>query len=279
MSGTSDPIYIQRHGAQKSTNPADVFPDWRHGKERWMFAAAHDDDIIIGAGLLIQFGIRENIPIRCVITTDGSQGYCDMEDRTRISEIRREECLQSMRSVGVDDTQWLHFPDGALEQYCGRRAKSELYQNSANEDKIALKGYIGLQNSFTWQIRDYVPTRIFVPGAQDYHPDHKLTHQQLTISIFHAQGAIWPELGEPITEIPSLYELAVYCPFASDPTMRVIGSAEHLQNKLNGVAAFQSQRQIASLVKAIEAGGPVEYLRETPFTFYHPSQYNHLFED
>jgi len=51
----------------------------------------------------------------------------------------------------------------------------------------------------------------------DLHPDHQIVHEEVLISLFHAQGNIWPELGEPIAEVPQVYEFACYCDFPRQP--------------------------------------------------------------
>ena len=36
-----------------------------------------------------------------------------------------------------------------------------------------------------------------MPSPADYHPDHQVAYNEMQISLFHAAGLIWPELGEP----------------------------------------------------------------------------------
>src|SRR6056297_2307288 len=74
-------------------------------------------------------------------------------------------------------------------------------------------GHSGLQNSLTALLRDLRPTRVFVPTGADYHPDHQIVYRELLISLFHATGAVWPELGAPLDSPPPLYEMAIYCDF------------------------------------------------------------------
>ena len=72
------------------------------------------------------------------------------------------------------------------------------------------------------------------------------------ISLFHAQGNIWPELGEPIPEVPTVYEFACYCDFPKPPQIRIEGTAKMLEGKLDAISAYASQDQI-ELVVAINA--------------------------
>ena len=121
------------------------------------------------------------------------------------------------------------------------------------------------------------PTRVFVPTSADLHPDHRIVHEQLMISLFHAQGGIWPQLGTPIAQVPQVYEMAIYCDFPEPPQIRIGAPLEMLETKLKAIMAYGSQEQIGTLVENQRAAGPVEYIRELKFRFYAPKQYHELF--
>jgi len=142
----------------------------------------------------------------------------------------------------------------------------------------AIAGATGLQNSFAWALRKILPTRVFLPTLTDIHPDHKAVHVEFVMSIFHAQGKIWPELGPPIPEIPKLYEYATYCDFLTPPTIRVITSADLFERKLNAILAYQSQEQINLVLDNQRESGPQEYIRELEFNIFNPRQYERLFQ-
>ncbi len=72
----------------------------------------------------------------------------------------------------------------------------------ANGEPSAIEGFTGLQNPFTYFLRQIRPTQVFVPTINDLHPDHKVTNEQLQISLFHSTGDIWPELGRRLTQFP-----------------------------------------------------------------------------
>ena len=65
-----------------------------------------------------------------------------------------------------------------------------------------------------------------------------------------------------------------YSAFPETPQIRVSGTAEMLERKLEAISAFESQRQIGALVARLREGGPVEHLREIEFHFYSPSDYD-----
>lgn len=260
-------------GLNRTESLAELMQAGNVADECWLFVGPHDDDICIGGGLLIQAAVEAGVDVQNVIVTDGRQGYCRKEDSDRIVQLRRDETLGSFEILEIPAASVVNlgFPDGGLTMYSGRRP------SVAGESGIA--GAVGLQNSFTKILRDLRPARVFVPTPTDLHPDHRITHSELMISLFHASGAIWPELGEPLKEVPRVYEMAVYCDFAEPPTLEVIADEPHFQNKLNSVAAYESQVQIASLVESLRRAGPYEYFREVTFRLYCAETYKPLFRD
>lgn len=248
-----------------------LFEGWQTDHENWLFIAPHDDDIVVGAGLLLQSALLEDVTVSVLITTDGRMGYCEPTDREKIAEIRREETSMSLHTIGVEDVSWLDFPDGNLAAYLGRRP-------AHLSEPHVVEGFTGLENAYTYELRRRRPTRVFVPSESDLHPDHKIVYQETAISIFHAGGAIWPELGEPLVELPKLYELAVYCAFAGEPDYLIAGTADHLEKKLCAISAYRSQKQIGRLVELLRGAGPVEFLKRSDFSLYSPEIYRQLFE-
>jgi LmbE family N-acetylglucosaminyl deacetylase len=266
-------LYRKTNGkAVKSSHLSEIFDDWKSNDERWLFVSPHDDDIVISSGILLQKAVDEKIKTGILITTDGSMGYCRETDMSDIQRIRHDETVDSFAGFGIDDVTWLNFPDSQLGLYVGKR--------KANAgDPCIIKGFTGLQNAYTYHFRRFRPTRIFVPSGADLHVDHKITYQETLISLFHCNSLIWPELGGPLPEIPKVYEMAVYCDFTELPDIKVEGGRAELDLKLKGIASYRSQDKIiASLVKKIESGGPVEYFRDVRFSLYSPDNYRDLFK-
>lgn len=256
-----------------SENPSDIFKNWQGENEHWMFVSAHDDDIVCGAGLTLLAAIRNNIRVSCVVTTNGRMGYCRPEHKDTIHLIRREEAKNSFKLLGVkeEDTYLFDYPDSGIGRFAGRQ-----FSDDPN-DPTVIAGATGLQNTYTWVIRKAKPTRVFLPVHTDLHPDHQVTHHEFLICFFHAQGNIWPELGEPIAWVPNLYEYATYSDYASPPDIRIRGDAELLEKKLEGISAYKSQEQIDLLVSGIRNGGPQEYVKEMRFDIIQPKKYNSMF--
>ena len=281
-------VELQRHlkgqngTAQRSASFADIFTDWKPGKESFLLFAPHDDDSAISLALLISEARRQNIPVRIVVVTDGRNGYVSLRDKDSIIERRMEETYTSYAMLGVpaSDIAFLKFPDGGLHNYLGRR-------QAKLADPVDDVGYTGLENHFVRELRrratvggaSIAPTRVFVPSPADYHQDHVAVARQVPISIFHAVGGIWPECGEKITTPPFLYWHCVYCtlPDGKEPTIRLVGNAAALNQKIASVEAYNSQGQIASIIEKLRHSPPVEYLLEEAFSLYHPGVYDHCF--
>jgi LmbE family N-acetylglucosaminyl deacetylase len=266
--------YSRRNGQELlvSTNIADVMPDWRGRQERWLFVSPHDDDVVAGGGLAFQVGVAVGAEMYAAIVSDGRMGYCRPEQRESIAAVRMAEARRSFEILGLPagHLQFLGFADGDLDACRGRRL-------ALPGTPTEVCGGIGLQNSLTYVVRQVRPTRVFLPTSSDLHPDHRVVHEELLISLFHAQGAIWPELGAPIAEVPRVYEFAIYCDFPAPPNIRIETPLAMLETKLAGIAAYASQEQIGTLVEVQRRIGPLEYLRELDFHFYDPSQYDSLF--
>lgn len=252
---------------------AGVSRHWKGDQERFLFVSPHDDDALLGAGLLMQAAQRENVSVHLVIVTDGAMGYCVPEDRLAVSGIRRAETFAAYQSLGLpaDNIIWMGFPDCQLSNYLGR-------QPATSNDPSAIAGFTGLQNSLTYHLRRIRPTQCFIPTRADLHPDHRLTHDELMISIFHAAGEIWPELGRPVPWIPHINEFAVYCDFPEPPSLRIRAPQSWLDRKLKAIARFASQRQIAATVQAVADAGPEEYHRAYDLALYHPARYRLMFD-
>jgi hypothetical protein len=98
------------------------------------------------------------------------------------------------------------------------------------------------------------------------------------ISIFHANGTIWPELGQPLNEIPDVYEMGIYCDFPHTPDIQIAASQAYLERKIDAINEFKSQTQISAIIDIVRENGPYEYFRTIGFNLYSPAKYKALFE-
>lgn len=273
----------------RAAGRAGIFAEWTDEAERWLFITPHDDDVVIGGGMLLAAARAAGVEAQVCVVTDGRMGYCRTEQAADIVAVRAAEMRTAVQRLGGAPVARLEYPDCDLERHTGRRAvaggepgRGEPHAGGAAsglETPDVRAGHTGLQNSFTALLREVRPTRVVLPTEADYHPDHKIVHRELLISLFHAAGAVWPELGEPLAAVPHLYELAIYNDFPSPPNLQIEGSEKDFAAKLEAIAAFASQEQITAVVEGVRSGGPYEYVRELPFTFYDPARYAELFSE
>ena len=255
----------------RTTSLAEALGIEKPNAETWLLFSPHDDDLCMGAALWIQAAVQAGVNVQVVVITDGRMGYCSLEQRDTIVEVRRSETYRSFELLGVprSNVQYIGYPDGGLYTLQGRR--------KACAGETSIEGYVGLQNAMTWHLRRTRPQRVMVPSPADLHPDHQVTHNELMISLFHAAGQIWPELGKPLANVPRVYELAIYCDFPEPPNLQLITSPDIFDKKIASIAAYQSQAQIELLLEAVKKNGPVEYLRDVNFRFYSPENYRAMF--
>jgi len=252
---------------------ASVSRHWKQEDECFLFISPHDDDVIIGGGLMILSALAEKVPVHVVVVTDGAMGYCSRREKGAISDIRKAETYAACKALGVNksNVHWLGFPDCQLSHYQGRRP-------ARPEDAVQSHGYCGLQHSFVELLRKVRPNQVFLPTSADLHPDHRIVHSEMMISIFHATGAIWPELGKQLKTVPYIHEVAIYCNFPSPPRLRITAPPRAFRKKLDAIAEFRSQKQIGEMVKILEQAGPTEYLRPVDFALYNPAIYRDTFD-
>lgn len=257
-----------------SANPGDIFPNWKGEEERWLFLSPHDDDIICGCGLTFIAALHCGIKTFAGVVTNGKMGYCTNEERETIADVRRGECVNSFTTLGLpkENLYFLGHDDGSLNLQAGRR-----FATGAVGEGPAIAGGAGVTNSLVWLLRQTRPNRLFVPTITDLHPDHKFTNSEAMMSIFHAQGSIWPELGDPIPDIPAIYEYATYSNFITPPTLRIRVSEDLFERKINGILQYKSQKQIDLTIKIQRENGTEEFIREAEFDIFVPQRCKELF--
>ncbi len=272
----SSVLFTRRNdeGLTSSANPADIFPNWQGENERWLFLSPHDDDIICGCGLTFISALFCGIKTFAGVVTNGQMGYCTPEERETIADVRRDECAGSFAALGLpkENLFFLNHDDGSLNLQAGRR-----FATGAPGEGPAIAGGAGVTNSLVWLLRKTRPNRLFVPTITDLHPDHKFTNLEAMISIFHAQGSIWPELGEPIPDIPAIYEYATYSNFITPPQLRVRVSEDLFERKIDGILQYKSQKQIDLTIKIQRENGTEEFIREAEFDIFVPQRCKDLF--
>ncbi|MCU1347385.1 MAG: putative LmbE-like protein [Acidobacteria bacterium] len=140
---------------------SDLTPD------RLLVLAPHPDDEAIGAGTLIQRVVARGGAVRIVFLTDGDQNPWPQRfmnrrwsvsgpDRIAWGELRRREAIASLATLGVsaEDASFLGLPDQKLAE-------------------LARTGDPRLLDAIRAAVRDFQPSLLVVPSAQDLHADHR----------------------------------------------------------------------------------------------------------
>lgn len=266
------PLILNAPLHQAGSSLEQTLREWRGGaREGFLFITPHDDDAVLGAALMIQEAQRAGAAVSVVVVTDGRYGYTDLKTRRSITKIRRNETHAAYEALGVPPSHihWLNFPDAGLSDFVGRKPHRGIGPKTS-------PGMTGLEDAFVRLLRTPMfrdgppPTRVFVPVAADYHPDHVTVGHEIPISIFHAAGGIWPELGPTLVRPPTLYTYPVYCPFPkSEPaTLLLRASAQDFRRKITAIRAFRSQKQIAAIIREVAGRGPLEVFREVQFQLF-----------
>jgi len=99
------------------------------------------------------------------------------------------------------------------------------------------------------RLRQIRPNRVFLATSSDLHPTTASSTRKCS-SACSTPGQDLAELGEPIAEVPQVYEYAVYCDFPSPPQIRIETPPAMLEVKLDAIRAYASQEQIETVVKA-----------------------------
>ena len=218
---------------------------------RWLFVSPHDDDVLLGAGLLMQ-AVRE---AHVVIVSDGRMGYADPAERDSIVQRRKSEAERAYRGI-TGGLHFMGFPDGSLHLHAGSRLDG---------DKPA-----GLENALTALLRAIRPDCVITTDSADWHPDHRTTFEATRMALFHAAGDIWGELGPPLG-LPAFYTYPVYAPLAAGPDFCVVAPRGAAQRRADALACFSSQ---ADVIARLGARGDRDFVRRVAVGGY---DYSHLF--
>jgi LmbE family N-acetylglucosaminyl deacetylase len=93
----------------------ETFPeDW----DRALAVVAHPDDMEYGAAAAVARWTGQGKHVAYVLVSDGEAGISTMPP-DEVGPLRRQEQLASCRVVGVDDVEFLGWPDGSIVEGAG----------------------------------------------------------------------------------------------------------------------------------------------------------------
>lgn len=103
---------------QQDPNRLEPFPeDW----DRALAVVAHPDDMEYGAAAAVARWTAQGKHIAYVLVTDGEAGISTMNP-SEVGPLRRAEQIASCQIVGVEEVEFLEWPDGAVVEGLELRA-------------------------------------------------------------------------------------------------------------------------------------------------------------
>jgi len=145
----------------------------------------HDDDIIGCAGAVYHAHLK-GIPVSLIVMTNGELGYFDANQKDSIVKEREEDAKNAYKLLGINDVEFLGFPDMNLYNY-KRDASLKLIE--------ALRKRKSKTVLFT---------------TKEDHLDHESTCMISRHVLFTQVGySHLPDLGEP-AEIENVFEYCVW---------------------------------------------------------------------
>jgi N-acetylglucosamine malate deacetylase 1 len=229
----------------------------------WLVIIPHDDDLVLGLGLLAAVAVQSGLEIHVAVATDGSLGYVRPEERNALVETRARELRAACAVLGLSAARVhaLGFPDGSLIAHQGCRAADQ-------PDTFAQR--------LVTLLRALRPGTVFTCTPDDVHPDHRVVAKESEIACVWASSRIWLERGEPCSE-PARFHYAVYAPFDAPPEVELEVSAAIFEQKLAALRCFASQGVIDPMIERLSAAGPFEYFKRARELTYDPRAYRALF--
>jgi LmbE family N-acetylglucosaminyl deacetylase len=243
---------------------------------RALVLSPHQDDEVIGCGLLMVEKSKRGTPVAVAVATDGRRGWFSPTQRPTsrgIVEVRHHEWHQALDVLGVPQSDRIEFgfPDGEL---------------SGHENELVAR--------ITDLLQTMRPSQIFVTRPGDPHPDHRTlvraTRQAMdqtygsggsgrgatddlglrvvkrpqvfTYRVYPGEG-LWPN-GRP-TRVSALAAVGQFARSAFGLTRQrplLLRAPESAPRKATAIGAYESQRTLL--------GGELRFVWDTGVELYWP---------
>ena len=212
-------LYFSLTRPQAYCQIQDLQPIRKH--DRILVFAPHPDDETIGCLGIIQQALGVGADIHIVYLTNGEHNqfaFIVFEKRIpfrksefiHLGEVRRKEAIKAMELIGLSQDRliFLGYPDAGTFLIFARYWQKELsYKNFLTrisnvpypEDLSYGAPYKGenILADLERVIKEYRPTRIFVPHPADVNPDHKALYLFLQIALSDLKDTLAAPLVHP----------------------------------------------------------------------------------
>lgn len=181
---------------------------------RILVFAPHPDDDILGCGGSIARHVQKGGRVKIVYLTSGESGSLDIS-KIDLGDLRESEARAAASLLGVEETQFLRWPDGYL---------------------AVQRTYLQILTSL---IRAERPDRVYLPHSQDAVSDHLVTHQLVMEAVRRAAGPWYQECpGEP-WQVGTVLGYEIWTPISAPGFSADISA--YMDKKLNALREHRSQ--------------------------------------
>lgn len=198
--------------------------------ERTLIIAAHPDDEILGCGGTMKRLADNGAVVRTIILGEGKTSRDEQRDReARNSEITalRDEVRNANAIVGVSDTHVYDFPDNRF-------------------DSVTL---LDIVKVIEHHVDEFLPTAVLTHFAEDMNVDHTVTNRAVLTATRPLPGSSI----QLVAAFEVLSSTGWYYPHGFVPNMFVALDDEHLQAKVDAMAAYQSELREYPHPRSLEA--------------------------
>ncbi len=195
-------------------------------KLRVMVFAPHPDDELIGCGGSIAKHVKNGNEVFVVYMTSGDSGSLKYS-KTELAKLREDEARRGLEILGVKKFTFLRNPDGYLES-----------------NKENLVKTLSL-------IREYKPNIIYLPQADEGHPDHRKTHEIATSAAGRAPGPWFQEATGGMWGVSTILAYEVHPPMKETSYCEDI--TDYVDLKVRALEEHVTQLEDISYDKASES--------------------------
>lgn len=236
----------------KSSSIDLLFPNWENGKENVVFLSPHDDDVILGAGYVLEACLKNHANIKIIIFNDGSAGYSDPSLKNEIFSIRKQETIEAFNVFGIGDEDIVRFeiPDFSGIHYLGWKLPWSESEEKAEE---------GVFSRMISILRGFKTTRLLFPNGYREHVDHTAVYLSAIFDGPQVGDTVLIDRGSP-SKIKDFMQYSVWSKFSPSDSLihrrksdiranRAIVAEETTEQKIiESLKHFKSQEQIISYI-------------------------------
>ncbi len=217
-----------------------LFPGWVKGSERIVVFSPHDDDALIGCGYALSAALDEGASVYILIFCNGSAGYSTLEQRDKITTIRREETVKAYNCLGIPAENIIRFD---LEDF-------------SVHPRLGWKlphGEEGVFAGVVRTLRKLAATRTLIPNGYREHFDHEAVFKSAAYDTIQAGDPILANLGQA-EPVRSILQYSVWADFDPENLLlfkhglradKAVSVSETIERKVReALQCFDSQQEI-----------------------------------